>query len=133
MLTKKGTLNGSPYPDVELPWSHIKAHFSKLMMGKKEWEEGETGRLIFNIIPNVKSRPNQWREEIILFTVHGPFGANLKRFNLASSRTAAVEELVPTSIMPLNASSQNRGILKDQNRSWKIFGSKGRIQPALQE
>ncbi|GBN68387.1 hypothetical protein AVEN_86440-1 [Araneus ventricosus] len=48
-------------------------------------------------------------------------------------RTAAVEELVPTSIIPLNYSSHKCGILKDQSRRWKIFSFKGRIQPALQE
>ncbi|GBM04600.1 hypothetical protein AVEN_93996-1 [Araneus ventricosus] len=32
--------------------------------------------------------------------------------------------LVPTSIKPLNASSQNHSSLKGQSRSWKIFVSK---------
>ncbi|GBL80588.1 hypothetical protein AVEN_225274-1 [Araneus ventricosus] len=41
MLVKQATLNGSPYPDVKLPRSHIKTQFRKLMMEiwQKEWEE----------------------------------------------------------------------------------------------
>ncbi|GBN27173.1 hypothetical protein AVEN_83868-1 [Araneus ventricosus] len=37
-------------PSVEVPWTHIKAHFRKRMMEswQKEWEEVQTGRLIFN-------------------------------------------------------------------------------------
>ncbi|GBM73268.1 hypothetical protein AVEN_158627-1 [Araneus ventricosus] len=49
----------------------------------------------------------------------------LKDLTWPNPSTEAVEELVPISIMPLNASSKNRGILKDRSRIWKIFGSKG--------
>ncbi|GBM71291.1 hypothetical protein AVEN_173863-1 [Araneus ventricosus] len=108
-------------------WSHIKARFRKLMMGswQKEWGKGETRKLIFDINPNVKTRPiSSRKEEIIFLTCRGPFGAYLKRFHPCS---AAMEELVPTSPTPLYlyVSSQNHGTLKDQSRRWKIFCSKG--------
>ncbi|GBL76656.1 hypothetical protein AVEN_53359-1 [Araneus ventricosus] len=49
----------------------------------------------------------------------------LKDLTWPHPRTAAMEELIPTSITTQNASSQNRGILKDHSCSWEIFGSKG--------
>ncbi|GBM10425.1 hypothetical protein AVEN_263341-1 [Araneus ventricosus] len=48
-----------------------------------------------------------------------------KDFTWPHLNTSAVDALVPASITPLNAYSQNRGTSKDQSRGWKIFGSKG--------
>ncbi|GBM53459.1 hypothetical protein AVEN_238320-1 [Araneus ventricosus] len=38
------------------------------------WDDGDTGRLIRNIIPKVSLQPINWtRNEILFFTGHGPF------------------------------------------------------------
>ncbi|GBN03633.1 hypothetical protein AVEN_206989-1 [Araneus ventricosus] len=65
MLAKQSTLNGSPSPDVELPWSHIKAHFRKLMMEscQKEWEDGSK---------SCRDEPTQGAEDINAFTASRP-------------------------------------------------------------
>ncbi|GBO25918.1 hypothetical protein AVEN_238823-1 [Araneus ventricosus] len=64
---------------------------------QKEWEEGETSRLIFNIIPYVKTRLSpRRREEIIFFsltTVH--LEPTLKDLKWHHPCTAAVKELAP--------------------------------------
>ncbi|GBM57580.1 hypothetical protein AVEN_85447-1 [Araneus ventricosus] len=120
MLAKQATLNGSPYPDGELPWSHIEIHYRKLMMDswEKQWEEGETGRLIFNIIPNVKIRPSPWRrEEITFFTGHGPFGG------VGSNLHYAIECLL----------TESWHLRRPEPQLEKYLVPKGRILPTLQE
>ncbi|GBL96565.1 hypothetical protein AVEN_114347-1 [Araneus ventricosus] len=53
---------------------------------ESEWEDEETGRSTFNILPRVSTQPCFWkREEILFFTGHGPFSSYFKRFNLAST------------------------------------------------
>ncbi|GBN43615.1 hypothetical protein AVEN_255316-1 [Araneus ventricosus] len=54
--------------------------------GKKEWDNGETGRSAHNVLPKVKTTPTPWqRPEIMFVTGHGPFPTYLKRFNIRSS------------------------------------------------
>ncbi|GBN58461.1 hypothetical protein AVEN_27321-1 [Araneus ventricosus] len=49
-------------------------------------EDEDTGRSTFNILPRVPTQPCYWkREEILLFTGHGPFPSYLKRFSLVST------------------------------------------------
>ncbi|GBO01335.1 hypothetical protein AVEN_204450-1 [Araneus ventricosus] len=53
---------------------------------QSDWEDEETGRSTFNILPRVSTQPCYWkREEILFFTAHGPFPSYLKRFSLAST------------------------------------------------
>ncbi|GBN24653.1 hypothetical protein AVEN_53034-1 [Araneus ventricosus] len=50
------------------------------------WNNGDTGRKIYNIMPSVSLRPTNWiREDVIFFSQHGPFPAYLKRFQLYDS------------------------------------------------
>ncbi|GBM96723.1 hypothetical protein AVEN_79651-1 [Araneus ventricosus] len=88
MFAKQATLNMSSLSRRRTVLVPHQGPFQETMeIWQKEWEVGETRRIIFNIIPNVKTRPIPWRREeiIFFFTGHGPFGAYLKRFNLASS------------------------------------------------
>ncbi|GBM65811.1 hypothetical protein AVEN_172662-1 [Araneus ventricosus] len=53
---------------------------------QSDWEDEDTGRYTFNILPRVSTQSCYWkREEKQFFTGHGPFPSNLKRFNLAST------------------------------------------------
>ncbi|GBM11084.1 hypothetical protein AVEN_242973-1 [Araneus ventricosus] len=53
---------------------------------QSDWEDEDTGRSTFNILPRVSTQPCYWKREKILFlTRHGPFPSYLKRFNLAST------------------------------------------------
>ncbi|GBM44551.1 hypothetical protein AVEN_250535-1 [Araneus ventricosus] len=50
-------------------------------------DDGDTGRLILNIIPKVSFQPINWtRNEVLFFTGHGPFHSFLQRFSF--SRTS---------------------------------------------
>ncbi|GBL75386.1 hypothetical protein AVEN_194580-1 [Araneus ventricosus] len=56
----------------------------------EDWEDDDTERSTFNILPRVSTHPCCWkREEILLFTRHGPFPSYLKGFNLASTANCA--------------------------------------------
>ncbi|GBN60082.1 hypothetical protein AVEN_34226-1 [Araneus ventricosus] len=45
------------------------------------WNEGGTGRSVFNIIPKVNQHQMNWvKEDSICFSDHGPFPAYLKRY-----------------------------------------------------
>ncbi|GBM77655.1 hypothetical protein AVEN_226043-1 [Araneus ventricosus] len=51
-----------------------------------DWEDENTGRSTFNILPRVSTQPCYWKQEdILFFTGHGPFPSYLKRFILAST------------------------------------------------
>ncbi|GBN93220.1 hypothetical protein AVEN_216940-1 [Araneus ventricosus] len=68
--------------------SFLELTFKKKMMEdwQLDWEDEDTGRSTFNILPRVLTQPCYWkREEILFFTGHGPFPLYLKRFNLAST------------------------------------------------
>ncbi|GBM14961.1 hypothetical protein AVEN_116605-1 [Araneus ventricosus] len=53
---------------------------------QSDWEDEDTGRSTFNILPSVSTQPCYWkREEIPFFTGHCRFPSYLKRFNLAST------------------------------------------------
>ncbi|GBM70161.1 hypothetical protein AVEN_1806-1 [Araneus ventricosus] len=46
---------------------------------QKEWDNGETGRSVHNVLPKVRTTPTPWeRPEIMFVTDHGLF----KRFNI---------------------------------------------------
>ncbi|GBM10012.1 hypothetical protein AVEN_23998-1 [Araneus ventricosus] len=53
---------------------------------KTSWNNGNTGRKIYNIMPSVSLRPTNWiREDVIFFSEHCPFPVYLKRFYLSDS------------------------------------------------
>ncbi|GBL81953.1 hypothetical protein AVEN_50538-1 [Araneus ventricosus] len=53
---------------------------------QQDWDSDDTGRAIFNILPEVTLTPASWSRESILFaTGHGPFPRYLYRFRLHPS------------------------------------------------
>ncbi|GBN59877.1 hypothetical protein AVEN_143429-1 [Araneus ventricosus] len=51
-----------------------------------EWDNGETGRSVYSIIPKISYKQLHWSRECIQFaTGHGPFPSYLKRFGLHST------------------------------------------------
>ncbi|GBM42440.1 hypothetical protein AVEN_139877-1 [Araneus ventricosus] len=66
--------------------THSKAAGTLEHRWQKEWDNGETGRSVHNVLPKVKTTPTPWRRpEIMFVTGHGPFPTYLKRFNIRSS------------------------------------------------
>ncbi|GBM04900.1 hypothetical protein AVEN_252837-1 [Araneus ventricosus] len=73
---------------VKAPISFLKPFFKKKMMEdqQSDWEDEDTGRSTFNMLPRISTHPRYWnKEEILFFTGHGPFPSYLKRFNIAST------------------------------------------------
>ncbi|GBN33409.1 Glutamate receptor ionotropic, kainate 3 [Araneus ventricosus] len=61
---------------------------------QKEWDNGETGRSVHNVLPKVKTTSTPWqRPEIMFVTGHGPFPTYLKRFNIRSSDSCGCGKL----------------------------------------
>ncbi|GBM54386.1 hypothetical protein AVEN_82997-1 [Araneus ventricosus] len=75
VLAKKATQKGIP-TYIPLPRNHIKSLLQKesIICWQKEWDNGETGRSVHNVLPKVKTTPTPWqRSEITFVTGHGPF------------------------------------------------------------
>ncbi|GBO01829.1 hypothetical protein AVEN_255447-1 [Araneus ventricosus] len=87
VLAKKATREGIP-TYIPAPRNHIKSLLQKesIIRWQKEWDNGETGRSVHNVLPKVKTTPTPGqRPEIMFVTGHGPFPTYLKRFNIRSS------------------------------------------------
>ncbi|GBM10085.1 hypothetical protein AVEN_92913-1 [Araneus ventricosus] len=87
VLAKKATQEGIP-TFIPAPRNHIKSLLQKesIILWQKEWDNGETGRSVRNVLPKVKTTPTPWqRPEIMFVTGHGPFPTHLRRFNNRSS------------------------------------------------
>ncbi|XP_055951673.1 uncharacterized protein LOC129987758 [Argiope bruennichi] len=85
-LAKQAADSDSPIQPEPYPISFIKSSLRRNMLEKwqTEWDNGETGRLIYQLLPKATQQLTPWRrEEILFFTGHGPFPTYLKRFNLA--------------------------------------------------
>ncbi|GBM59866.1 hypothetical protein AVEN_50451-1 [Araneus ventricosus] len=77
-----------PETPLELPKSFIKTFLRQKMLAtwQMAWDDGDTGRLIQNIIPKVSLDSINWTRNVVLFfTGHGPFPSFLRRFNLAET------------------------------------------------
>ncbi|GBL75165.1 hypothetical protein AVEN_194414-1 [Araneus ventricosus] len=77
-----------PETPLELPKSFIKTFLRQKMLAtwQMAWDDGDTGRLIHNIIPKVSLDSINWtRNEVLFFTGHEPFPSFLQRFNLAET------------------------------------------------
>ncbi|GBM06219.1 hypothetical protein AVEN_269622-1 [Araneus ventricosus] len=60
---------------------------------QQDWDSGDTGRAIFNILPKVTLTPASWSRESILFaTGHCPFSSYLYRFRRHHSDICACGE-----------------------------------------
>ncbi|GBO17901.1 hypothetical protein AVEN_228256-1 [Araneus ventricosus] len=87
VLAKKATQEGIP-TYIRATRNHIKNLLQKESISRwqKEWDNGEAGRRIHNVLPKVKTTPTPWqRPEILFVTGHGPFPTYLKRFNIRNS------------------------------------------------
>ncbi|GBN32670.1 hypothetical protein AVEN_211485-1, partial [Araneus ventricosus] len=85
-----------PETPLELPKSFIKTFLRQKMLAtwQMAWDDGDTGRLIHNIIPKVSLHPINWtRNEVLFFTGHGPFPSFLHRFNLAETSFCSCGEI----------------------------------------
>ncbi|GBN59122.1 hypothetical protein AVEN_213395-1 [Araneus ventricosus] len=61
---------------------------------KKERDNGETGRSVYNVLPKVKTTPTPWqRPEKMFVTSHDPFPTNLKRFKIRNRDSYGCENL----------------------------------------
>ncbi|GBM02947.1 hypothetical protein AVEN_269861-1 [Araneus ventricosus] len=82
VLAKKATQEGIP-TYIPAPRNHIKSLLQKesIIRWKKQWNNGETGRSVHNVLPKVKTTPTPWqRPEIMFATGHGPFPKYLKQY-----------------------------------------------------
>ncbi|GBM57606.1 hypothetical protein AVEN_216353-1 [Araneus ventricosus] len=83
LATKEGT-----HLYLQAPKCHLKKMLMNLSLNKwqQDWDSGDTGRAIFNILPKVTLTPVVWsRESILLAIGHGPFPSYLYRFRLHHS------------------------------------------------
>ncbi|GBM58918.1 hypothetical protein AVEN_80718-1 [Araneus ventricosus] len=95
VLAKKATQEGIP-TFIPAPRNHIKSLLQKesIIRWQKEWDNGETGRSVHNVLPKVKTTPTPWqRPEIMFVTGHGPFPTYLKRVNIRSSDSCGCGKL----------------------------------------
>ncbi|GBM92662.1 hypothetical protein AVEN_47973-1 [Araneus ventricosus] len=92
---KKATQEGIP-TFIPAPRNHIKSLLQKesITRWQKEWDNGETGRSVHNVLPKVKATSTPWqRPEIMFVTGHCPFPTYLKRFNIRSSDSCGCGKL----------------------------------------
>ncbi|GBN64974.1 hypothetical protein AVEN_79974-1 [Araneus ventricosus] len=75
------------------------------------WNIGDTGRKIYKNMPSVNLRHTNWiREDVIFFSHHGPFPADLKRFHLSDSDQCSFGGIGMDFTVPRHVSSQCLGI-----------------------
>ncbi|GBN81969.1 hypothetical protein AVEN_176740-1 [Araneus ventricosus] len=100
------------YTLTKVPKPHKEGLLRKSMLEEWQtsWNNGDTSRKIYDIVPSVSLLPTNWiREEVILFSEHGPFPAYIKRCDLSDSDQAVVE-LARHFTMPRSVLSQCLGI-----------------------
>ncbi|GBN33807.1 hypothetical protein AVEN_128332-1 [Araneus ventricosus] len=86
-LAKEATTDGIP-ANLPFPKSFLKKQLLQLSLSRwqAEWDNGETGRSVYSIIPKIANKQLHWSRECIQFaTSHGPFPSYLKRFGLHST------------------------------------------------
>ncbi|GBO26184.1 hypothetical protein AVEN_82706-1 [Araneus ventricosus] len=87
VLAKKATHEGIP-TYIPAPRNRIKSLLQKesIISWQREWDNGETGRSVYNVLPKAKTTPTPWqRPEIMFVTGHCSFTTYLKRFNIRNS------------------------------------------------
>ncbi|GBM18233.1 hypothetical protein AVEN_39004-1 [Araneus ventricosus] len=87
VLAKKATQEGIP-TYIPAPRDHVKNLLQEesIIRWQKEWDNGEIGGSVFNVLLKVKTTPTPWqRPEIMFVTGHGPFPIYLKRFKIRNS------------------------------------------------
>ncbi|GBM64735.1 hypothetical protein AVEN_129106-1 [Araneus ventricosus] len=86
-LAKEATTNGIP-ASLPFPKSFLNKQLLQLSLSRwqAEWDNGETGRSVYSIIPKISNKQLHWSRECMQFaTGHGPFPSYLKRFGLHST------------------------------------------------
>ncbi|GBM53669.1 hypothetical protein AVEN_51508-1 [Araneus ventricosus] len=86
-LAKEATTDGIP-ASLPFPKSFLKKQLLQLSLARwqAEWDNGETGRSVYSIIPKISNKQLHWCRECIQFaTGHGPFPRYFKRFGLHST------------------------------------------------
>ncbi|GBN17816.1 hypothetical protein AVEN_177475-1 [Araneus ventricosus] len=68
VLSKKATQEGIP-TYIQVPRNHIKSLLQKesIIRWQNEWDNGETGRSVYNVLPKVKTTPTPWPRPEIMF------------------------------------------------------------------
>ncbi|GBO12345.1 hypothetical protein AVEN_31463-1 [Araneus ventricosus] len=78
---------------IPAPRSHMKSILQTecITRWQTEWDNGETGRSVYNILPKVKITLSPWQmPEIMFVTGRGPFPTCLKRFNIRNSDSCEI-------------------------------------------
>ncbi|GBL79359.1 hypothetical protein AVEN_92554-1 [Araneus ventricosus] len=86
-LSKEATTDGIP-ASLPFPKSFLKKQLLQLSLShwQAEWDNGETGRSVYSILPKISNKQLHWSRECIQFaTGHGPFPSYLKRLSLHST------------------------------------------------
>ncbi|GBN37469.1 hypothetical protein AVEN_152639-1 [Araneus ventricosus] len=86
-LAKEETTDGIP-ASLPFPKSFLKKQLLQLSLSRwqAEWDNGETGRSVYSIIPKISNKQLHWSRECTQFaTGRGPFPSCLKRFGLHST------------------------------------------------
>ncbi|GBN83076.1 hypothetical protein AVEN_251097-1 [Araneus ventricosus] len=65
---------------IPAPRNHIKSLLQNdyIIRWQNEWDNGETGMSIHNVLPKVKTTPSPWQRPEMFFTGHDPFPTYLK-------------------------------------------------------
>ncbi|GBL84958.1 hypothetical protein AVEN_42217-1 [Araneus ventricosus] len=83
-LEKEATTDGTQ-ANLSFPKRYLKNQLLQLSLSRwqAEWDNGETGRSVYSIIPIISSRQLHWFRECIQFaTGYGLFHGYIKRFGL---------------------------------------------------
>ncbi|GBL84713.1 hypothetical protein AVEN_191157-1 [Araneus ventricosus] len=94
-LAKEATTDGMP-DSLPFPKSYLKNQQLQLSISlwQAEWDDGETGRTVYSIIPKISNKQLYWSRECIQFaTGHGPFHSYLKRFGFQSTAYCGCREI----------------------------------------
>ncbi|GBO07599.1 hypothetical protein AVEN_245503-1 [Araneus ventricosus] len=95
LFAKTATLKGIPtqYPSSRRLLKK-KFHAISTQLWQNEWDNGDTGRNVYLILPKFKTSPAPWqRPEIMFATGHVPFPIYFKRFGLRTTDCCGSGEL----------------------------------------
>ncbi|GBM05802.1 hypothetical protein AVEN_277-1 [Araneus ventricosus] len=94
-LSKKATQEGTT-TNIPALRSHVKSLLQKecIIRWQTEWDNRETSRRVYNVLPKVKITPSAWQSPNIMFvTGHGPFLTYLKGFYIRNSDSCGCDDL----------------------------------------
>ncbi|GBN51455.1 hypothetical protein AVEN_106233-1 [Araneus ventricosus] len=128
-LAKDATQHGQPYSHTKIPKPHIKGLLRKRMLEEWQtsWKNGDTGRKIFNIIPQLVSVPLTGLERMLSSSLNTDLSLpTSKGFTCLTAIIVVVVELSRHFTMPRSVFIQRLGIcrvrthfLKRKSRTFK--------------